>query len=148
MKKIYKRKFGMRLCLCCSFFFFVGSLARLLWLDEIPMGLHQDEAYSAYNSWAVMKYGIDSYGYTRPVYYTVWGSGMSVLYSYFTMPFFALFGVHTWTIRLPQAIWGSLSILVMYGLGQELFRSRWHECFFCRSSCSQSMAYSAIACRA
>lgn len=110
--------------------FFVGSLARLLWLDEIPMGLHQDEAYSAYNSWAVMKYGIDSYGYTRPVYYTVWGSGMSVLYSYFTMPFFALFGVHTWTIRLPQAILGSLSILVMYGLGQELFRSRWMSVFF------------------
>ena len=129
MKKYIKENLDAPM-LMLLILFFVGSLARLLWLDEIPMGLHQDEAYSAYNSWAVMKYGIDSYGYTRPVYYTVWGSGMSVLYSYFTMPFFALFGVHTWTIRLPQAIWGSLSILVMYGLGQELFRSRWMSVFF------------------
>ena len=93
------------------FVLLAGSLARLLFLGESPMGLHQDEAYGAYNSWAVMNYGIDSFGYTRPVYYTVWGSGMSVLYSYFTMPFIALFGISAETIRLPQAIMGCVSIL-------------------------------------
>lgn len=101
-----------------------GSLVRLLCLGDNPMGLHQDEASSAYNSWAVMNYGVDSFGYTRPVYYTVWGSGMNVLYSYFTMPFFALFGVSVTTIRLPQAILGCLSILVIYGLGKEMFHSK------------------------
>lgn len=106
-----------------------GSLVRLLNLGDNPMGLHQDEAYSAYNSWSVMNYGIDSFGYTRPVYYTVWGSGMNVLYSYFTMPFFALFGVSVVTIRLPQAILGCISILVVYGLGKEMFRSKWTGVF-------------------
>lgn len=110
--------------------FLFGSLARLLFLGEQPMGLHQDEAYSAYNSWAVMNYGIDSFGYTRPVYYTVWGSGMSVLYSYLTMPFFALFGISTLTIRMPQAIMGSISIIVIYGLGKEMFHSKWMGVFF------------------
>ncbi|MDE6167823.1 MAG: glycosyltransferase family 39 protein, partial [Acetatifactor sp.] len=110
--------------------FLAGSLVRLLFLGEQPMGLHQDEAYSAYNSWAVMNYGIDSFGYTRPVYYTVWGSGMSVLYSYLTMPFFALFGISTITIRLPQAIMGSISIIVVYGLGKEMFHSGWMGTFF------------------
>ena len=104
--------------------FIIGTLARLLFLDKSPMGLHQDEAYSAYNSWAVMKYGTDSYGYTRPVYYTVWGSGMSVLYSYLTMPLFALFGISTWTIRLPQAILGCICILAVYELGKELFSEK------------------------
>lgn len=107
-----------------------GSLARLLFLADQPMGLHQDEAYSAYNSWAVMNYGIDSFGYVRPVYYTAWGSGMSVLYSYFTMPFIALFGTSTAVIRLPQAIMGCISILVVYGLGKELFQSRWMGVFW------------------
>jgi len=107
-----------------------GSLVRLLYLGDSPMGLHQDEAYSAYNSWAVMNYGIDSFGYTRPVYYTVWGSGMSVLYSYLTMPFFALFGVSVVTIRLPQAILGCVSILVVYGLGKQMFHSKWMGVFF------------------
>lgn len=104
--------------------FVVGSLVRLACLDKNPMGLHQDEAYSAYNSWAVMNYGIDSYGYTRPVYYTVWGSGMSVLYSYLTMPFFAVWGVSVWTIRLPQAILGCFSILAVYDLGKEMYDER------------------------
>lgn len=107
-----------------------GSLARLLFLGESPMGLHQDEAYGAYNSWAVMNYGIDSFGYTRPVYYTVWGSGMSVLYSYLTMPFFALFGVSAVTIRLPQALLGCVSIVVVYGLGREMFQSKWMGLLF------------------
>lgn len=102
----------------------LGSLARLLCLGDSPMGLHQDEAYSAYNSWALMHYGTDSLGYGWPVYYTAWGSGMSVLYSYFTMPFFALFGVSAATIRLPQAILGCISIPAAYGLGKEMFHSR------------------------
>ncbi|MBD5551382.1 MAG: hypothetical protein HDQ96_09410 [Lachnospiraceae bacterium] len=102
----------------------VGALVRLIWLERNPIGLHQDEAYSAYNAWTVMHYGMDSYGYTRPVYYTVWGSGMSVLYSYLTMPLFALWGIHVWTIRLPQAILGCLCIPVAYSLGKELFDSK------------------------
>lgn len=103
---------------------FTGSLVRLICLDKNPMGLHQDEAYSAYNAWAVMHYGVDSYGYVRPVYYTVWGSGMSVLYSWLTMPFLAVMGISVWAIRLPQAILGSVSILAAYGLGKEMSDSR------------------------
>ncbi|MCH5344263.1 MAG: glycosyltransferase family 39 protein [Acetatifactor sp.] len=108
----------------------MGSLVRLLWLGDHPMGLHQDEAYSAYNSWAILNYGIDSFGYVRPVYYTVWGSGMSVLYSYLTMPFFAIWGVSVETIRIPQAIMGIVSIPVIYGLGKEMFQSKWMGVFF------------------
>lgn len=107
----------------------LGSLVRLIWLGDYPMGLHQDEAYSAYNSRAILNYGMDSFGYVRPVYYTAWGSGMSVLYSYFTMPFFAIWGVSVETIRLPQAIMGTLSIPVIYGLGKELFQSKWMGVF-------------------
>ena len=102
----------------------VGALVRVICLDTNPMGLHQDEAYSAYNAWSVMHYGVDSYGYTRPVYYTVWGSGMSVLYSYLTMPMFAILGINIWTIRLPQAIIGCMCIPAIYGLGKELFDTR------------------------
>lgn len=98
----------------------LGCLVRLIALEQGPMGLHHDEAYSAYNAWAVMNYGVDSYGYTRPVYYTVWGSGMSVLYSYLTMPFIALAGICTWAIRIPQAILGCISLYVIYCLGKEI----------------------------
>lgn len=97
--------------------FVTGSILRLAALEANPMGLHQDEAYCAYNAWSVMNYGVDSYGNVRPVYYI---AGMSILYSYLQMPFIALFGTVTWALRLPQAILGSLSILAMYGLGKEM----------------------------
>ena len=102
----------------------VGSFVRLAALSRWPMGLHQDEAYSAYNAWSVMHYGVDSEGYTRPVYYTAWGSGMSVLYSYLEMPFLAILGTTVRAIRLPQALLGSLCIPATYFLGKELFDKR------------------------
>ncbi len=97
--------------------FVTGSVLRLTALTMNPMGMHQDEAYCAYNSWSIMTHGADSYGNIRPVYYI---AGMSILYSYLEMPFIALFGICTWAMRLPQAILGSLSILAMYGLGKEM----------------------------
>ena len=101
--------------------FAVGSLLRLTALELNPMGLHQDEAFCAYNAWSIMNFGVDSYENVRPVYYI---SGMSILYSYLQMPFIALFGMHTWVFRLPQAILGSVSILTMYGFGKELLGPR------------------------
>lgn len=98
----------------------LGSFLRLFALDRWPLGLHQDEAYSAYNAWSQMHYGVDAAGYTHPVYYTVYGSGMSVLYSCLTMPFLALFGVSAVTIRLAQAVLGSISIWAAYVLGKEI----------------------------
>ncbi len=98
----------------------IGSVVRIAGLTRWPMGLHQDEAYSAYNAWCLLKYGVDSSGYVNPVYYSAYGSGMNVLYSWLTMPFLALLGPTTTALRLPQAVWGSLCIPVAYGLGKEL----------------------------
>ena len=105
------------LYLVLGIIFVTGSVLRLTALTMNPMGMHQDEAYCAYQSWSVMTHGADSYGNIRPVYYI---AGMSILYSYLEMPFIALFGTVTWAMRLPQAILGSLSILAMYGLGKEM----------------------------
>lgn len=115
-----KKKKGTAQGLLLVLILLTGCLARLLFLGENPAGLHQDEAYSAYNAWAMMEYGTDSYGYVRPVYYTVWGSGMSVLYSWLEMPFLALLGTTATAVRLPQALFGCLSILAAYGLGKEM----------------------------
>lgn len=102
----------------------VGSFLRLFALDRWPMGLHHDEAYSAYNAWSIMNYGIDAAGYGHPVYYPVYGSGMSVLYSYLTMPFLALFGSTAVAIRLPQAILGCVSVWAAYVLGKEILNEK------------------------
>lgn len=92
----------------------IGSLARLLFLSSYPGGISQDEAFSGYDAFSLANYGTDCFGYRFPVYNTSWGSGMSALYSWLSIPFIKLFGLNLWSMRLAQAILGILSLVVLY----------------------------------
>jgi len=94
----------------------IGVLVRAAALGSIPGGVNQDEAYSAYEAWCLMKDGMDSWGYRLPVYLRAWGSGMNALQSYLMIPFIALFGLKTWVIRLPQLIIACASLPAFYAL--------------------------------
>lgn len=107
------------------FFLLIGSLIRFWQLGHVPGGINQDEAFGAYEAYSMLNYGMDSWGYRFPVYLTTWGSGMSALNSYLMIPCIALFGLHTWVIRLPQAIAGSsLSVLFTVSCAECLERMR------------------------
>lgn len=99
----------------------LAALVRLIGLSHIPVGVNQDEAYAAYQSYALMTEGIDDSGYSFPVYFVAWGSGMSVLNSYIAMWFFKAFGVSIGVFRLPQALVGTMCIYAMYVTGKELW---------------------------
>lgn len=99
----------------------LAALVRLIGLSHTPVGVNQDEAYAAYQSYALMTEGIDDRGYSFPVYFVAWGSGMSVLNSYIAMWFFKLFGVSIGVFRLPQALIGTVCVYAMYVTGKELW---------------------------
>lgn len=94
---------------------------RLIALGQRPSGVLPDEAYGAYNAWSLMTEGIDSRGYSYPVYFVAWGSGMNALYSYLAIPLFYLFGSSIAVYRLPQAILGITSVYAFYLLIKELW---------------------------
>lgn len=98
----------------------VAAVTRLAGLGKIPEGILPDEAYGAYNAWALMTEGIDSRGYGFPVYFVAWGSGMSVLYSYLAIPLFYFFGPTLTVYRIPQAVIGILGVYAAYVLGREI----------------------------
>ena len=99
----------------------LAVLTRWVGLGKIPGGILPDEAYGAYNAWALLKDGIDSRGYHFPVYFVAWGSGMNVLYSYLAIPLFRLFGATITVYRIPQALFGILGVYAAYVLGRELY---------------------------
>lgn len=92
----------------------IAVISRGVGLGICPMGIDADEAYAGYEAWSLLKYGHDSWGYTNPVYLTTWGSGMSVLYSVLSIPFIAIGGLNTVTFRIPQFLFGSLTVFVFY----------------------------------
>ena len=104
--------------------FLLGAAVRLYRFGALPCGLNQDEAFAAYDAWALLRFGTDSALNPWPVYLTAWGSGMNALESYLLLPLIALFGTKTWVIRLPQLLVSLLSLFAARELGRRLFSER------------------------
>jgi hypothetical protein len=94
----------------------MGILARGVMLGSVPGGVNPDEAFAGYEAYSLLHYGTDSSGYAFPVYFNSWGSGMNALNSYLMIPFIAVFGLHTWVIRIPQFLVSCFSMFVFYRL--------------------------------
>jgi len=93
-----------------------GSFLRLIGLDQLPAGLNQDEASAGYDAFALLNWGVDRNGYPYPVHLVAWGSGQNALYSYLAIPFIALLDLSVFSFRLPAALLGSFSIVLMYAV--------------------------------
>lgn len=96
------------------FFCLIGILARLILIGQVPYGLNQDEASAGYEAWSILNYGIDRHGISYPVHLIAWGSGQNIAYSWFCMPFITLFGLSEFTVRLPMALIGCVSVVLFY----------------------------------
>lgn len=100
-----------------------GGALRLLYLGEIPDGMHQDESTVAWNAFAILHEGMDSAGNYYPVYVADWGDGHSPLYVWLLMPLLALNGGHVipFISRLPQAIVSIFTLWTVYCMVKRLF---------------------------
>lgn len=106
------------------FIFMLGAFARIVAIEKFPNALNVDEASSGYDAYSLMKWGKDRGGNSYPVYLYAWGSGQSVLYSYLMIPIIAIMGLTEYSIRLPMAITGTISLYVFYYLIKNIFNSK------------------------
>lgn len=102
----------------------LGSVLRLWQLGNVPASPDWDEASLGYNAYSLLMTGKDEYGKTFPLILESFGDFKPALYSYLAIPSIALFGLNTFAVRLPSALLGILTLLVVYGICQNLFRRR------------------------
>ena len=100
----------------------LGILVRVVGIGEAPRGFNQDEASAGYDAFAILKYGIDRNGMHNPVHLIAWGSGQNAAYSWLCMPFIALLGLSVWSVRLPMALVGCVSLVIFYFLLKNIHR--------------------------
>ena len=93
---------------------FVGVFVRAYKLGVIPPGLNQDEASTGYDALGMLFFGMDRNGFHNPIMLVGWGSGMDALPTYLVMPFYLLFGVSVFSLRLLFFVCGVLSLVVFY----------------------------------
>lgn len=104
--------------------FFLGFVLRFWNLGSIPSGFDADEAAFGYNSYSILKTGADEYGKILPLTLKSFGEYKPALYSYLAIPFVYFFGLTPFAVRLPSAIFGSLTVVLFYFFISNLFKNK------------------------
>ena len=109
------------------FLLLIALLFRFLFLGTNPAGVFHDEAEKGYSAYCVLKIG-GTLDFTQqalmfhpiPLFVNVWGSTTSMIYQYAAVPFIATGGLNAWTLRLPAAIVGTLTVILTFFLARKL----------------------------
>lgn len=110
MKAIFLRYHNLFLIavIILAFFF------RFYKLGEVPNGLYQDETAIGYNAYSILTTGKDEYGKVMPIYFKSFGDQKLPVYIYATVVSEKLFGVNSFAVRFPSALFGFLTVIALY----------------------------------
>ena len=92
----------------------IGILIRIVGITDMPNALNCDEASAGYEAFSLLNYGIDRNGNHNSSFLVAWGSGQNALLTYLIIPLIKIFGLKTIAIRLPMAILGCVSLVILY----------------------------------
>ena len=99
----------------------LAFILRFYRLGEIPLSLDWDETSNAYNAYSILKTGRDEYGLFLPITNRSFEDYKPPLYMYLNIPTVAVFGLTAFAARLPSAIFGFLTVPIIYFLAKKLF---------------------------
>ena len=89
----------------------VAVVSRFYRLDSLPPSLYWEEVALGYDAWSLWQTGRDHHGHPWPVVaLESFGDWKPVGYVYALIPSVAVFGLNAWSVRLPAAIGGLLTI--------------------------------------
>jgi 4-amino-4-deoxy-L-arabinose transferase-like glycosyltransferase len=104
--------------------FILALILRTYDLSSVPVGVHGDEASIGYNAYSLLKTAKDQDGNFLPLYFDQFGNFRAPGYQYIAIPFIALLDLNALSVRLPAAIFGAFSVLILYLFVKELFKSK------------------------
>jgi len=99
----------------------LAFVVRFYKLGQIPPGLDWDEVSNAYNAYSILKTAKDEYGNFLPLANRSFDDYKPPLYMYLEVPAVAIFGLTPFAARLPSAIFGFLTVPLIYLLAKRLF---------------------------
>ena len=97
---------------------------RVVNIGRFPAGFSADEAVQGYTAYSILKTWKDEWGQFLPLNPRSFGDYKPPLYTYLTIPSVAIFDLNEFAVRLPSAFFGSLAVVAVFLLTQELFGKR------------------------
>lgn len=99
----------------------IATFLRLYRLESVPPGLSQDETSIGYNAYSIIKTGKDEHVVSFPQNFKAFGEYKLPGYIYLSTIPITFLGPTPLAVRLPAALCGILTVLLMYFLVKELF---------------------------
>lgn len=103
---------------------FLASFLRLWQLGQVPIAPDWDEVALGYDAYSFIHTGRDEFGTFLPPVLRSFDDYKPALYAYLSVPTVMIFGLNTFAVRLPSAIFGIITVLSVYFLVYELFSTR------------------------
>lgn len=114
----------MRFKILLILIFVLALSLRIYDLGNIPDGLHIDELNAGYQGYKIVKTGSDLFGNKLPFYIDRFGDYRPAGIFYISGLSVFLFGLDTFSIRLPVALIGALTTIPVYFLSLLIFKKR------------------------
>lgn len=93
----------------------LAAVLRFYHLGINPPSPYWEEAAIGYDAYSILKTGKDFHGNSWPlVAFESFGDYKPSLYFYATVPSVAIFGLNTFAVRFPSALFGTLTVLMVY----------------------------------
>ena len=102
--------------------FLLALALRIFTLGSLPQSFHTDELAAGYIGKYIWLYGQDIYGNVFPLYFDKFGDFRPIGIFWFSGFSSLLFGMNEFAVRLPSALFGSLTVIPVYLLVKELFK--------------------------
>lgn len=103
----------------------LAAILRVYKISEVPPSLSWDETAVGYNAWTIANFGRDEWGQFFPTTFTSFRDDKHPVHIYATAASVKLLGLSEFSTRLPSAIFGVLSVILIYHLGKLLFKNTW-----------------------
>lgn len=97
---------------------------RFYRLGAVPQGVTKDESYYGYDAYSILKTGRDIWGNTLPLFFKSTGEYKLNL-TYFVVPAVKAFGLSEFAVRLPSAVFGFMTLGVLFLTLRHLLGSRY-----------------------
>jgi 4-amino-4-deoxy-L-arabinose transferase-like glycosyltransferase len=104
--------------------FILGTGLRFFKLGEVPVALNRDEASLGYTAYSILQTGAEEHDQKFPLAIESFGDWKLPGYVYTLIPFIKTFGLNNWSVRLPSAIAGTLSVLLSGVLAWQLTKNK------------------------
>lgn len=102
----------------------LSAVLRFFQLSSLPNGLYWDEDDTGYQSFSLLTTGKDYFGNPFPLFPHSLSDFRTPANLYLLVPVIKLFGLSAFSVRFPSALFGTLSVFLIYYLARLLFKNK------------------------